>query len=428
MDQRNNEPAGTTTLRTIQRILSGTFLSILFILPTQTNAQGKDSTDQRGVSIHGFVKSDYWMDSRKVLGSREDLFLFYPLQPRYDSQGTDVLDHMTFNFSAVTSRLRFDIAGPDALNAKVSGVMEADFSGISNADIDGFRLRHAYMKLEWQKSDLLLGQYWHPLFTADIIPTVLALNTGAPFQPFIRNPQARYTIRVGQIKIVTAVISQLDFVSEGPQGRSSIYLRDGGYPNIHFQTSYEDNRIILGAAADHKRILPQSRSDGAITNEHLSSFSWMVFSKLTLNRITLKAKLINGENLTEHLLLGGYFAKYDTLHDTYSNYRPTRHINIWLNGTYGTKHHDAGIFTGWSKNTSDRRKADEIAFGRGLDIDQCYRISCFYAYKINSLQFWFEAEYTNATYLIDPIETGLDYVFEEPASNLRFQITAFYHF
>jgi hypothetical protein len=111
-----------------------------------------------GIRFKGFVKSDYWYDTRQVVASREELFLFYPKEKRL-VDGKDVNAEDYVNFSPVTSRLTGLISGPDAFGAKTSGVIEADFSGVTNADINGFRLRHAYGILRWEKSELLFGQY-----------------------------------------------------------------------------------------------------------------------------------------------------------------------------------------------------------------------------------------------------------------------------
>ena len=75
----------------------------------------------------------------------------------------------------IQTRLKGDISGPDAFGAKTSGVIEAEFYGTSELDVNGFRLRHAYVKMDWQKTNLLVGQYWHPLFPAESFPELSAL-------------------------------------------------------------------------------------------------------------------------------------------------------------------------------------------------------------------------------------------------------------
>ena len=94
---------------------------------------------------------------------------------------------------SVQTRLVGKITGPDAFGAKTSGYIEAEFFGTSDADVNGFRLRHAYVKLNWTTTELLIGQFWHPMFITESFPEVVSFNTGAPFQPFNRSPQIRVT-------------------------------------------------------------------------------------------------------------------------------------------------------------------------------------------------------------------------------------------
>ena len=78
--------------------------------------------------------------------------------------------------------------------------IEGEFFGTSDADVSGFRVRHAFLKLDWQSSSLLIGQFWHPMFVVEMFPGVVSFNTGAPFQPFARNPQIRFTHSFGDVK------------------------------------------------------------------------------------------------------------------------------------------------------------------------------------------------------------------------------------
>ncbi len=56
------------------------------------------------------------------------------------------------------------ITGPDAFGAKTSGVIEADFFAQLNPNINLLRLRHAYVKFNWEHLEFLAGQTWNPLF------------------------------------------------------------------------------------------------------------------------------------------------------------------------------------------------------------------------------------------------------------------------
>ena len=98
--------------------------------------------------------------------------------------------------------------------------------------MNGFRLRHAFLKLSNEKVDILMGQYWHPMFITSNFPGVYSFNTGAPFVAFSRNPQLRVTTK-GNLKFAATIFSQLDFASRGPAGTSCEYLRNSGTPAIN---------------------------------------------------------------------------------------------------------------------------------------------------------------------------------------------------
>jgi hypothetical protein len=132
-----------------------TILFIVMLLPLFSF--GQDDA-KWGIKFSGFVKNDFFFDTRQVETLREGHFLLYPLNVKYDRDSADINAQPSFNMLSIQSRLRGEIAAPDALGAKTSGVLEAEFFGTSNADINGFRLRHAYVKLNWPSTELLVGQ------------------------------------------------------------------------------------------------------------------------------------------------------------------------------------------------------------------------------------------------------------------------------
>lgn len=167
-------------------------LLLISILPFVVSSQNKDP--KFGIEFSGFVKTDTFYDTRQTINIREGHFLLYPDNLLLDANKVDINAKPTFNMLSIQSRLKGAITGPEAFGAKTSGVIEADFFGNENAsfiDANGFRLRHAFLKLNWKTTELIAGQYWHPMFIAEAFPGVISFNTGAPFQPFSRNPQVR---------------------------------------------------------------------------------------------------------------------------------------------------------------------------------------------------------------------------------------------
>ena len=148
---------------------------------------------------------------------------------------SDFNSKSTFNMLAIQSRLSGKISGPDALGAKTSGLIEGDFFAQANDNINLFRMRHALVKLNWTNLEALAGYTWNPLFVTDCYPGTVSFNTGAPMQSFARNPQFRFTYTTGQLKIIAAALSQIDYTSRGVDGPNFKYLRNSTSPDMHLQ-------------------------------------------------------------------------------------------------------------------------------------------------------------------------------------------------
>ena len=405
-------------------------LTSFTLFSSETDNKAVEEEKAFSVRLTGFVKSDYWLDSRTVVAAREDLFLLYPANVMPDSEGIDINGDLVFNFSAITSRIATVLRGPDAFGAKVSGLIEADFSGVTNTDINGFRLRHAYLKLDWEHWGLLLGQWWHPLFGAEVIPTVVSLNTGAPFQPFIRNPQATLTYQTESSRWLFSMIAQRDNASDGPKGASPDYIRDATLPNFHLQYTRTNGNITTGLASDYKVIRPRRfvvDDDFQIrySSETLNTFAFMAYGRYRYQNLDIKGKAIYGQNLSEHLLMGGYAESHVDPGSGTIKYTPMNNLSLWGNILYGDRV-VAGFFAGYARNLG---ASDEIVgdyFGRGKDIAYVYRFAPSVTFNSGSVALCTELEYTAAAYG-NPDAMGRVKDHGE-VSNLRLLFTALYFF
>lgn len=407
-----------------------TVLSVIVCFSHLLKAQDADKNAEKswGIQFKGFVKSDYWYDTRQVFASREDLFLFYPLAEKPDVKGNDINATPCFNFSAMTSRLTGIISGPDAFGAKTSGVIEGDFSGVSNPDINGLRLRHAWAKLKWEKSELMFGQYWHPMFVTEVFPNVISLNTGAPFQPFIRNPLVSYKYYFGKFNVETAFITQRDNSSDGPLGYNTSYMRNAVVPNAHIQVQYKGDKHVLGLAGDYKWLRPRLVTDSLYgTRQTIGSYALMAYWKYTKGPFVWRTKAIYGQNLTEHLLLGGYAVRTIDSTSLLETYTPTNHLFVWGNATYTLKKKiQFGIFGGYAKNYGTSELNTGKYYARGSNIAYMYRVAPSVSFISERVQISLEGEYTAAAYGA-PDLMGIVQSPEE-VSNIRALLTFFYFF
>lgn len=410
---------------------------ILFVIIAGLNtiAFGQDSKEDKkntkNYEIHGFIKTDFWYDTRKVADAREGIFNLFPLDKDLNSIGEDLNAVPSFNYSAITSRINFKYNGIKAFGANTYGFIEGGFSGASNDNVNTFRLRHAYLNMDWKKSSLLLGQYWHPMFVTAVFPRVASLNTGSPFQPFNRSPQIRFTRKFNDLKLIAAVLTQRDYVSKGPAGKSYKYLSYSNIPNSHLQLQYSKKKSTAGIAVDHKILMPRIVTDSNFaTNTSISSISYMAYYKWKSENFEIKTKAIWGENLTDNLLLGGYaVATIDNVND-YRTYTPTQHLFLWSNFTYTKRFKKfnlmPGLFLGYAENFGTKENNVGIYYGTGNNIDKLYRISPSITFMSGKTIFFLEWEHTEALYGKN-IANGL-VKNTHSVSNNRFLLTVLYLF
>jgi hypothetical protein len=350
-----------------------------------------------GINLSGFVKTDIIYDSREVVALREGHFLLFPVEEKKDITGAVLNDRPSFNILSIQTRLTGRITAPDVLGAKTSGVIEGAFFGNVEGDINGFRLRHAFVKLEWENSSLLAGQFWHPMFIVESFPDVVSFNTGAPFQPFSRNPQVRFTQKFGSLSIMAAAYTQRDFQSSGNQGNSSIYMRNAGLPGFHVQTQLQFTGLLLGFGGDYKTLKPRTVTDkNYLTDETVSSYAGIAYGKINLGDFSIKLEGIYGQNLTDLLMLGGYAVYEKSAATGVEKYTSTKAYSVWSEIIYG-KEVQFALFGGYTKNEG-ADKPVTTNYTRGFNIDYIYRVSPRIIINSGKFRIAGEVEYTSAAY------------------------------
>ena len=409
-----------------------------------------------GVVFSGFVASDIFFDTRQTVMAREGEWLFYPENIKLDPEGNDLNAKGTYNILSIQTRVRAVITGPDFLQAKTSGLIEGEFYGNANANINSFRLRHAFVRLNWTKTELLIGQYWHPMFVPACYPEVISLNTGAPFLVFSRNPQVRLTQQAGRVKLSLAALSQMDATSNGPDGPSPKYLRNSIVPEFNFQIQYgtmnveKKTEFLIGASIDFLMLTPRLGTEVVLkpaydtvinskvehhnavtatyrTNAKSTAIATNFFTKLKLRNITFNLGAVYGNDCYAFNMIGGYAVK-STIDPVrgFVDYAPISTGSFWIDIKGNGLKWQPGIYGGFSKNLGAGTEVTGPYYSRGANIDYLYRIAPRMALQINKLKIATEIDYTVAAYgntnskgsVSDSKEVG----------NLRLLLTVFYYF
>jgi len=421
--------------RTLQSIF---FTAILIaILAPALKAQNSDKQKAFGIAFHGYVKNDFFYDTRQNVAAREGHLLLWPSAPNLDVNGDDINAHGNFNFLAIQTRLKGVITGPDALGAKTSGVIEGEFFGHTNADINGFRLRHAIIKFDWEKSHLMTGQFWHPMFIIECFPGTVSFNTGMGYAPFSRNPQLKYSFTTGGLKISATAYGERDFSSRNMAGAASPdYIRNSETPGVNLHVNYGTKNkdagtaLNTGFAVNYHTMLPSmTTTAGYITNQMVNSMSGLAYVNAKFSGIQVKLAGTYCENPTGMMMPGGY-GILDTINLTTQevSYIPTRCATGWVDiSTTGPKW-QFGVFAGYNQNLGTAQDVLVTPGGLGTNIEHLYRVSPRVNFKTGKIQIGAEVEYTVAAYGDGTYDAKGIPLNPEEVANIRFITGIYYHF
>jgi len=356
------------------------------------------------IKFYGFIGNDFFYNSRQNKDMVDGVIQLFPL-PADLVAGADKNKVPQAEMLSINTRLGIDISGAPILGAKTSGKVEADFDGFGTSYYV-FRIRQAFMKLNWTKTELLIGQTWHPLF-GNVAPNTLSANGGAPFQPFNRSPQVRIKQNLcSSLSLTAALLYEMQYTSSGPVGFGSVYMKNAISPDVFLGAEYKTTHWTNGLGIDYKTIAPDANK--------ISSVSAAAYSQYANSKFLLKGKVIYGQNLSDQLMLGGYgVSKYAADSTTVLSYTNFNNVSTWINAVYGTKF-QVGLLLGLSQNlgTSElldiKKDKKFVTYGYGFYdvnnnsqqqvIDRLYRIAPQVCYNLSNLRFGIEYDFTTATY------------------------------
>jgi hypothetical protein len=382
-----------------------------------------------GIILSGYVKTDIFFDTRQSVGLRDGHFLLFPEGPKYDADGADINAKAAYNFLSIQTRFAGSIWGPDALGAKTSGYFEAEFFGNINPNINSLRLRHAWVKLNWKTTELMVGQWWHPMFVPECSPATVSFNTGAPFVVFSRNPQVKLTQKLGNFSIALTMLSQVDFMSDGPDGANTKYIRNSVLPESDIQLQYMVNNypkdivFLCGIGANFQMLTPRLSStvtlipafdtviggkvyhQEAVTAMYKTSsvkttaLAYNAYAKLKLKKQTFKIGAEYGGNNNAYTMLGGYVVKSVTdAAKGFVDYANVRSFAAWAEWHTNNLRLQPGLFVAYGRNLGVGEAVKGPYYARGSNIDYAYRISPRLVFNSNNFRLAGEIEYTAAGY------------------------------
>lgn len=408
-----------------------TLLIIVFSVLTVfiSVAQEQPQKPKIEVKPYGYVAWESIFDSYKSVDTRDGELYLYPLKANIDTNGTDVNKRHQFQMLSLTTRVGLKISGSDVLGARTSGMVETDFFATANEYTRLLRVRHAIMTLKWQHSELLMGQYWHPVIVNEIIPSTLAFGAGTPFHSLNRSPQIRFTFYpIDRIRLMATALTQGYHKSMGPADAQ----RNSGIPELMAQAAFvKNNSFIAGLSAGYKWLTPRLFITSANTGTHktVGQYLFSVFAMANLAKTNIKFETVYGENLTHLIMIGGYGRVTETTANSDYDYANLRTFSTWLDVNHRMEKWSLGIFGGYSKLNGSTKNYSTIAgYNRNDDMNYVYRISPRVSYKEENLMLGIEYMLTTAVYgktfdAHHKVTSSFD-----PVSNHRITLSAKYSF
>lgn len=356
-----------------------------------------ESNAQWGAKFYGFVETNTYFDTRQNVSSREGINLLYPTNENIQ-YGEDINDGINFNILSLRTRAGANISVPDFLGAKSSAKIEADFVGSTSGSIGSLALRLAYLKLDWGMSEILAGQDWNPMYETDAAPKVLSYNTGRPFLAYSRSPQVRYTLKTSGLKFHLTAMSESSFLSQGPNGESSEYIRNAGLPILNFGTNYRDESLYFAANINYKQLKPRLMTSQLVKEDNtISGISANALARVNTNDFYFTISGLYGQSAYDLVLLGGYGVSSVSQIDSKWEYSSIDVASAWFDCAYGNNL-KVGLFGGYTQNLGSEKEIIGSYYTRGADIDYVYRLSPRISYRMDNTQIGAEIEYTTAAY------------------------------
>jgi hypothetical protein len=404
-------------------------ISISILLATGIMAQDNPIT----IKPYGYVSYEMIYDTYRSLDTRDGELYFFPKRPVYDAAGNDINKRPKFNMIAVQSRFGFNISGPDVLGARANAVLEADFFGIGQESVRLLRMRQAFIRLQWENTQLLLGNSWHPMFVVDCSPATVSFAAAAPFHPLNRSPQLRITQNL--LPELTASLSFLVHgyhSSAGPGDQQ----RNSGLPDTQVQVRYQPGNMLLGATGGYKFLSPRDVTAGNMaTGKTVSSFNLQGFTKISTVPVTMKFEAIYGENLSNYLMIGGYGAKgIDTAESPFDwsadyDYANIRTVSYWTDIHSNHPRLQWGLFAGYTENLGSADPYLPVAtLQRFTDLHYLLRVSPRIVYVQNNFSMGGEVSWLSAVYATQYDMYGKPVQSMDPAVNFHTILFARYNF
>lgn len=374
----------------------------IILLPLVWTANAAEKQDKVAFKFGGRVDALGFVDTYESKATRRGIHYFFPLAPKYDPQGNDLHKESSLRAGAAPSRLNATVLAPEILGAVGKAFVEADFMGTSDNTFGGFRLRHAYMSLDWERGQFLAGQTDHLSIPVEVTPDVVSYGGANPINPLARLPQFRYTHKLTRNLSAAAAVGIFGGTYGEMQSAATV-------PDVQLKLAWtESGRWMMGVSGGFRAIRPRKITDDEVkTTKKMSLFQASAYGSYTFGGgYCVKLFGMWGQDLSALSMMGGFAPKLtdvSTGNPDYG-YMPIRSMATWLDfSTRKFNGWQAGIYAGWAKNLGTSKDIDLSCesigdYSADGGIDWHIRIAPRVYYQYKNLSFGLEYMYSLASW------------------------------
>jgi hypothetical protein len=374
----------------MKRIL--TFLVVACIALSFVQAQ-EEEKPKYTYTFGGFINYSAFLDTYQSAVSREGEIYLYPLRENLDTLGNDLNESPELEMLSLMTRVFAKVKGPQLFGASTMAHIEGDFLGTDSKYVRQLRLRHAYVRMNWDAgSELTIGHTWHPMFISECFAFTPIWAVGIPFSTLNRSAQIKlgYSL-TNELKIYAAAISNGYHRSAGTteemQAKAVI-------PDLQGQIKYTTDNFFVTLIAGYTELQPRSITAGKVkTEKTVSSFNSQLAFRITAEAFTINYAAIYGTNLSRFVMLGGYGRINDKDNYDYSSLKTfSTWTDIHTNGKW-----ELGVFGGLTQNLGADKGYVPLA-GRAQDMSQLLTVSPRVKVYEGKMSFALEYRFIAATY------------------------------
>ncbi|HAU30199.1 TPA: hypothetical protein DCW54_01000 [Candidatus Dependentiae bacterium] len=372
------------------------------------------------VSWYGFIAPEYAYDSRRMVEARDYHYTLYPMDIDCTQDGRDANDVPQTSFTPFNTRFGLKTKSPGVFGAdEIKTLLEVDFRGWGTNSAM-LRLRKAMITFCKDKIAYVFGQNYHPFAAPTTYPNMVSYGKGDPYDSAVFVPQAGILYYFGKQEDESEQIgfflwsSMMGARLDGPEGRSSRYMREGVFPGAHLRIQGHVKKILVGGSFDVRPVRPRSKtaiqSPAYFEDKTFSTYAAALYAEGRFDTGVIKLHGTYSRGYEDLYGLGGYAVKTQDTITKRRTYIPLKTLLGW--GEFETTIADVvkpGLFIGVGKNfgagtslyrpvLDDDSLGEPIVYGSGCTIDRLFRVAPRIWIEREPIKLGIEAEWNRAWY------------------------------